>query len=343
MHRSSVRRVGWLSAAVAGAAAAVALGGLTLAIAGPALAAPVPAQGVASAGVDGVTAGNAAIASVDLSGSWSFTPAGRGTTSITVPGGGWYKQGFTDVDEAVYSRSITVPDSGQPQSAWIEFGAVNHQATLSVDGRVVATQTTAFTPSNFDITAYVTPGTTHTISVDVKGRNALKNSSGKYLVPVAADWCEAVPQGIFRSAFLRVYPAVYVSDAFVRTSVANQTLTYDVSVTNTSAASRSVTLTGSLASDNGAIVQLPDAAECDRHGGRPLDREGDGRSGGLEPRHHLVLVAERALPLRLPRPAARSLGARDPPTTATPATPPTGSDSGSSRRTASTTTSTACG
>ena len=42
-------------------------------------------------------------------------------------------------------------------------------------------------------------------------------------MPDAAEWSEAVPQGIFRSAFLRVYPAVYVSDTFVRTSVANQT------------------------------------------------------------------------------------------------------------------------
>ncbi|MEU4249077.1 RICIN domain-containing protein [Amycolatopsis sp. NPDC026612] len=207
--------------------------------------------------VDGASAGNGAIGSVDLAGTWSFTPAGRSTTSITVPGGGWYKQGFTDVNEAVYSRSVTVPDSGQPQSVWIEFGAVNHQATLSVDGRVVATRTTAFTPSNFDITAYAAPGTTHTISVAVKGRGALRTSAGKYLVPVAADWSEAVPQGIFRSAFLRTYPAVYVSDTFVRTSVANQSLTYDVSVTNTSGSSRSVTLTGTLASDNGTSFSYP--------------------------------------------------------------------------------------
>ncbi|MGP3982520.1 RICIN domain-containing protein [Streptomyces sp. KR80] len=211
----------------------------------------------ATADVNGVTAGNAAITSVNLAGRWSFTPAGRAPTSIAVPGGGWYKQGFTDVNEAVYSRTITVPDSGQPQSAWIEFGAVNHQATLSVDGRVVATQTTSFTPSNFDISAYAAPGTTHTISVAVKGRGALKTSAGKYLVPQAAEWSEAIPQGIFRSAFLRVYPAVYVSDAFVRTSVANQTLTYDVSVTNTSASSRTVTLTGSLASDTGASFSYP--------------------------------------------------------------------------------------
>ncbi|MBB5803695.1 hypothetical protein F4560_003463 [Saccharothrix ecbatanensis] len=200
----------------------------------------------------------AAIASVDLAGTWGFTPAGRGATSITVPGGGWYKQGFTDVNEAVYSRNITVPDSGQPQSTWIEFGAVNHQATLSVDGRVVATQTTAFTPSNFDISAYAAPGSTHTISVAVKGRGALKASNGRYLVPDAADWSEAIPQGIFRSAFLRVYPAVYVSDTFVRTSVANKTLSYDVSVRNTSGSSRSVTLTGSLSSNNGTAFSYPE-------------------------------------------------------------------------------------
>jgi hypothetical protein len=220
-------------------------------------AAATPAAAVTPAGVDGVGAGNGALSSTDLSGTWGFTPSGGAATTITVPGGGWYKQGFTTVSEAVYSRTITVPDSGQPQSAWIEFGAVNHQATLSVDGRVVATQTTAFTPSNFDISAYAAPGSTHTISVDVKGRNALKTSAGKYLVPDAAEWSEAVPQGIYRSAFLRVYPAVRISDAFVRTSVANQTLSYDVTVANTSDAARTVTLTGALSSDSSTTFSYP--------------------------------------------------------------------------------------
>lgn len=242
-------------------AAALLAAGLTTqsAMAAP-RSAPAAASGPAAAvaGVDGFTAGDAAIASVDLSGTWSFTPSGQGTTSITVPGGGWYKQGFTNVSEAVYSRSITVPSTGQPQSVWIEFGAVNHQATLSVDGQAVATQTTAFTPSKFDITPYAAPGTTHTISVDVKGRGALKNpSNGRYLVPDAAEWSEAVPQGIYRSAFLRVYPAVYVSDTFVHTSVAAQTLSYDVSVANTSSSARTVTLTGALTSDNGSSFSYP--------------------------------------------------------------------------------------
>nr|WSZ15769.1 RICIN domain-containing protein [Streptomyces canus] len=223
-----------------------------------ALAVPQSASATTVSDINGFTAGNAAIRSVDLAGTWSFTPKDRAATSITVPGGGWYKQGFTDVNEATYSRTVTVPDTGQPQSVWIEFGAVNHQATLSVDGQVVATQTTSFTQSNFDISAFAAPGTTHTISVNVKGRYALKNASGSnILVPDAASWSEAIPQGIYRSAFLRVYPAVYVSDTFVRTSVTDKTLTYDVSVTNTSGSSRSVTLTGSLASDSGASFSYP--------------------------------------------------------------------------------------
>src|SRR5690242_14681577 len=89
------------------------------ALAAPATAPQAPA---------GLSAGNAAIGSLDVAGTWRFTPAGRAMTSIAVPGGGWYKQGFTDVTEAVYARSITVPDAGQPQATWIEFGAVNHEA-----------------------------------------------------------------------------------------------------------------------------------------------------------------------------------------------------------------------
>src|SRR5438876_2469664 len=145
------------------------------------------------------------VTTVDLSGTWSFTPAGGSTTTIQVPGGGWYKQGFTSVSEATYVRSITLPASSQAQVYKIEFGAVNNQATLSINGRQVGTTVTAFTPAVFDITPYVTAGQTYTLSVDVKGRNALKNSAGQYLVPDAAEWNEAIPQGIFRSAALKIY------------------------------------------------------------------------------------------------------------------------------------------
>lgn len=102
--------------------------------------------------------GPGALREVDLAGRWTFVPKGQAATTIEVPGGGWVKQGFTTVKEATYERRVTVPavQDGQVTQLWL--GAVNHQATLFVDGKEVATNTTSFTPSAFDLTKHVTPG-----------------------------------------------------------------------------------------------------------------------------------------------------------------------------------------
>jgi hypothetical protein len=190
-----------------------------------------------------------------IAGTWDFTPSGGSKRSIQVPGGGWLKQGI-NASSGTYATQITVPDSGGPQTTLIEFGAVNFQATLSVDGKQVGTNTTSFTPSVFDVTKFVTPGKQHAISVLVNGGQAFK-TNGKSSVPNAAGWSQNVAQGIFRSALLRVYPDVYISDAFVRTSVTDDTLTYDVSITNTGTASQQVTLSGSLSSWNCDALAYP--------------------------------------------------------------------------------------
>ncbi len=98
------------------------------------------------------------------------TPVAQRTT-IQVPGGGWVKQGFANVSRAVYGRTIDVPDIGAPQVTKMVFGAVNHEATVSIDGRVVGTNTTAYLPSVFDLTPFVRPGASHVLTVDVKGRD----------------------------------------------------------------------------------------------------------------------------------------------------------------------------
>ncbi len=211
-------------------------------------------SGGTSGGIDASAGGSCAASTAadptttSIAGTWDFTPSGGAKRTITVPGGGWFKQGIT-TSSGTYATQITIPDSGAAQSTLIEFGAANFQSTLSVDGKEVATNTTSFTPSVFDVTKFVTPGKQHAISVLVKGSQALK-TNGKFIVPVAADWSPNVPQGIFRSALLHVYPDVYISDAFVRTSVTNDTLTYDVSITNTGTMSQQVTLSGSLGSWN---------------------------------------------------------------------------------------------
>lgn len=222
-------------------------------------------------GVGGVAPARA----VSLAGAWDFTPVTTtvctgggpfGTTTgpmtcvdsaasgqritIQVPGGGWLKQGHADLSRAIYGRTIRVPDVAADQVTRLTFGAVNHRATLKVDGRTVGTNTTSYTASTFDLTGFVRPGGTHRIEVTVEGRKALVGPDGRYLVPEGASWSDDVAQGIFRSADLEVFPAVAITDAVVRTSVRKRQLSYDVSIANRTSRPQRLTLSGTLSSWN---------------------------------------------------------------------------------------------
>ena len=185
---------------------------------------------------------------MSLAGTWTFTPSGAAATTITVPGGGWVAQGFRSTNEANYQRMAMVPNLGRAQATYLEFGAINHQATLTVDSTMVGTQTTSFTPSVWDVTSVVKPGMSHSFTVDVKGRNALKGSSGKKLVPDAAGWSGNVAQGIFRSAILHVVPALHVFETLVRTDVAADQFSIDVWVKNDGASAATGTVDVGLSS-----------------------------------------------------------------------------------------------
>src|SRR3954471_7552211 len=207
----------------------------------------------------GGVSGPRPVRSVDLAGTWGLETVQTTTcspaavpvgpqpcvnasasehTTIQVPGGGWVKQGFTDVSEAVYSRVIEVPDIRSPQAPKLGFGAVNHRATLTIQSvhggpvQTVGTNTTSWTPSSFDLTPFVRPGGRYRISVDVKGRYALRDAAGYFTVPEGASWSPNIAQGIFQSARLETFPALHVADAFVRTSGQTHSLQYDVTISN---------------------------------------------------------------------------------------------------------------
>ena len=193
---------------------------------------------------------------MSLEGEWTFTPSGAAPTTIDVPGGGWLAQGF-HVTAARYARTLTVPVLGPPQATLIELGAVNHEAALAIDGTLIATNTTSFTPSVFDVTTAVTPGADQALTIDVKGRDALRNAANRKLVPDAAGWSANIPQGIFRSAAVRVLPELHVSDAFVRTDVAGDAIGVDVSVTNSGGATATGTVSAVLSSATCDALSYP--------------------------------------------------------------------------------------
>ena len=108
------------------------------------------------------------------------------------------------------------------------------------------------------------PGASYALRIDVR---AWRN--GRPIAPHWAEWCEYIARGIFREAVLRVYPDLFLSDVFVRTSVAQRTLSADVWLTNTSSRDRTVRLGGWCSSWNGAdwpYPTIPDMAVTVRAG-----------------------------------------------------------------------------
>jgi Beta-galactosidase/beta-glucuronidase len=184
---------------------------------------------------------------MSLAGTWTFTPSGAAATTIAVPGGGWVAQGFRSTNEANYQRMAMVPNLGRAQATYLEFGAINHQATLTVDSTMVGTQTTSFTPSVWDVTSVVKPGMSHSFTVDVKGRNALKGSSGKKLVPDAPVVGQRAAGDLpVRHPARR--PALHVFETLVRTDVAADKFSIDVWVKNDGASAATGTVDVGLSS-----------------------------------------------------------------------------------------------
>jgi len=97
-----------------------------------------------------------------------FANSSSATRFIAAPNGAsGGKFGLTKADGSLFEVANYVNDKFYDIDVDLNF--VTQQATLSVDGKEVATNTTSFTPSVFDVTKFVTPGKQHAISVLVKG------------------------------------------------------------------------------------------------------------------------------------------------------------------------------
>ena len=126
---------------------------------------------------------------VDLAGPWQFRvvracrarlwrsstrrrPRATGRQS-RCPAGGGSSRDLPTSQKASTGRIIRIPDIRVPQATKVVVGAVNHEATLTIQRingqpRRVGANTTSFTPSAFDLTPFVTPGKRYRITVDVR-------------------------------------------------------------------------------------------------------------------------------------------------------------------------------
>ena len=201
------------------------------------------------------------IKEIDISNKWKFTPENGSQSEISIPGG-WLKQGF-DCEAGTYERYIDIPNTDMPAVIKIELGAVNHYSEYYIGEtedtlEKIYDEVTAFTPQVVDLTLYAKQGGRYLLRIFVR---AFEN--GRPIAPHCAEWCECIARGIFRYAYIRVYPEIYIRDTFVKTYVAEKKLTCDIWVVNSSKNDKNLVISGSFASWNNDNWQYPCISETE--------------------------------------------------------------------------------
>ncbi len=148
---------------------------------------------------------------IQLSKKWQFTPGYEVNknvfTEVALPhtwnldaisGKVDYYRGFGN-----YQKKIAVPESWRGQRVYLRFGAVNHTATVLINGKTVGEHQGGYTAFGFDISDKLTYGAVNTI--DVRVSNALDLG----VMPLVGDF--NFYGGIYRDVELIVLPENHIS------------------------------------------------------------------------------------------------------------------------------------
>jgi hypothetical protein len=192
---------------------------------------------------------------IDLASStaWTGSVAGGASRPIVVPGAGWNSDQQNPridrdgTDNVLYQRSISIPTVVAGQITMVHFGSVNHGAEVYIDNNLVITHVGPNMPFEADITPFVTPGNTYTLKVKAYSYRA-HYKDGVPIGEVAhTGWFS---EGIVKFVRMEVYPSIYIKNVFVKPSVANKQLSYDVVIHNGTAAGATLKFDGKLSSWN---------------------------------------------------------------------------------------------
>ncbi|WP_343274651.1 PA14 domain-containing protein, partial [Ligaoa zhengdingensis] len=135
--------------------------------------------------------------------------------------------------EAWYERELTLDESWEGQEVFIRFGAVDWKSTLYIDGVKVGDHEGGYTPFEYDITQYVTPGKTHRLTLWVEDR-AIYNHD-EYPALVGKQGLEAPcgythTSGIWQDVILEGRTKTYLDFAHANPDIANSSVQFDIGV-----------------------------------------------------------------------------------------------------------------
>ena len=159
---------------------------------------------------------------LSLNGTWSLTSEDA-TVPITVPFS-WETPasgvGRTWLENATYTRTITLPSGWQGRRVFLEFGAVWHRAVVTIDGEAVGDHDGGYTSFEFDVTDFLSEGVPAELRVDVTApsdKRALPHGKQRSIPRDDFDGVDFTPtSGIWQSVWLEARGRTWIDDIVVR-------------------------------------------------------------------------------------------------------------------------------
>ncbi|MDQ0733662.1 glycoside hydrolase family 2 protein [Arthrobacter agilis] len=170
--------------------------------------------------------------------------------------------GHTDFMEAVwYRRTVTIPSAWAGKKALLHFGAVDHDATVWVNGVEVARHRGGFTPFTADLSGVAGPGEEAVIVVRARDSRHEMQARGKQATWYDNTHCQYTrTTGIWQTVWLEAVPEVSIRRLQMVPNLASRSIRLTVPVTN-NRPGQSVRAT--LADAQGAVVVASIGADLD--------------------------------------------------------------------------------
>ncbi|WP_090822265.1 glycoside hydrolase family 2 protein [Arthrobacter sp. yr096] len=138
--------------------------------------------------------------------------------------------GNVDFMEAVwYRRMVTIPQEWSGHSVLLHFGAVDHDATVWVNGVEVARHRGGFTPFTADLGGVVEPGADAVIVVRARDSRHELQARGKQATWYNNTHCQYTrTTGIWQTVWMEAVPEVYIKRLRMTPHLADSSITVEV-------------------------------------------------------------------------------------------------------------------
>ncbi|MFE4078879.1 glycoside hydrolase family 2 protein [Paenarthrobacter sp. YIM B13468] len=167
-----------------------------------------------------------------------------------------------DFMEAVwYRRTVTIPQEWAGHNVLLHFGAVDHDATVWVNGIEVARHRGGFTPFTADLGGVAEPGTEAVIVVRARDSRHEMQARGKQATWYNNTHCQYTrTTGIWQTVWMEAVPEVHVKRLRMTPNLAGSSITVEVPISQNRAGH---TVTAVLSDKGDVTVETTARADLD--------------------------------------------------------------------------------